>query len=54
MVFVETQTEADIFIRYWENYPSTIYPIWVDLEKHPMNNQLAFLYIFFEEEKFVI
>jgi len=54
MVFVETQTEADIFIRYWENYPSTIYPIWVDLEKHPMNNQLAFLYIFFEEEQFVI
>jgi hypothetical protein len=54
MIFVESQKELDLFIQQWDNYPSTIYPVWVDLEKHPLNNDLSFLYIYFQDEQFVI
>ena len=54
MVFVENKKELDSFIHYWDNYPSTIYPVWEDLDKHPMNTFLSFIYVFFEDEQFVI
>ena len=32
-------------IKRWESEPSIVIPIWSDLDKHPMNNELAFLFV---------
>lgn len=38
----------------WETTPSTIIPIWNDLEKHPMNNELSFLFIRLGNTDFIL
>ena len=45
MIVVESNKEIEHFMQMWENNPSIVVPIWCDLEKHPMNNELAFLFV---------
>ena len=54
MVIVETNKEKDQFLEYWNNEQSTIIPIWEDLERHPMNNRLSFLYVRFRNLDFIL
>lgn len=49
MIVVENQQEQEIFLNYWNREESIIIPIWEDLEKHPMNNSLSFLYVRFND-----
>jgi hypothetical protein len=51
MIIVENQKEKDLFLQYWNNEHSIIIPIWEDLERHPMNNSLSFLYVRFRDEE---
>lgn len=51
MQIVETSKDVDIFNLYWSKEPCIIVPIWRDLEKHPMNNQLSFLYVRFRNQE---
>jgi hypothetical protein len=48
MIIVETEQEVQDFLNYWGSYTSIVFPIWADLEKHPMNTHLSFLYVRFE------
>ncbi len=48
MIIVETEQEVQDFLNYWGNHTSIVFPIWADLEKHPMNTHLSFLYVRFE------
>jgi hypothetical protein len=54
VVIVETNKEKDQFLEYWNNEQSTIIPIWEDLERHPMNNRLSFLYVRFPNLDFIL
>jgi hypothetical protein len=54
MIIVETNKEKDQFLEYWNNEQSTIIPIWEDLERHPMNNGLSFLYVKFQNIDFIL
>lgn len=54
MIIVETDKEKEKFFEYWNNEESTIIPIWEDLEKHPMNNRVSFLYIRFSTQDFIL
>jgi len=54
MIIVENQQEKDKFLEYWNNEESTIVPIWQDLEKHPMNNGVSFLYVRFSTQDFIL
>ena len=54
MVIVENQQEIQQFLEYWNNQQSTIIPIWEDLERHPMNNGVSFLYVKFTELDFIL
>ena len=54
MIIVETNKEKDQFLEYWNNEQSTIIPIWEDLERHPMNNGLSFLYVRFLNIDFIL
>ena len=54
MVIVESQSEVNEFLQKWETTPSTIIPIWNDLEKHPMNNELSFLFIRLGNTDFIL
>lgn len=54
MVVVESEKEKKDFLYRWMNEVSIIIPIWVDLEKHPMNNQLAFLFVVIGNDTFVL
>ena len=54
MIIVETNKEKDQFLDYWNNEESTIIPIWEDLERHPMNNGLSFLYVKFQNIDFIL
>ena len=54
MIIVETNKEKDQFLEYWNNEESTIIPIWEDLERHPMNNGLSFLYVRFSNMDFIL
>ena len=54
MVIVETNKEKEQFLEYWNNEQSTIIPIWEDLERHPMNNGLSFLYVRFSNMDFIL
>ena len=49
MIIVENQQEQELFLTYWNKEESIIIPIWEDLERHPMNNSLSFLYIRFND-----
>ena len=48
MVIVELDHEKSQFIDQWISEPSLIYPIRVDTERHPMNTDVSFLYVRFE------
>jgi len=54
VVIVETNKEKEQFLEYWNNEQSTIIPIWEDLERHPMNNRLSFLYVRFSNMDFIL
>ena len=54
MIIVETAKEKEKFFEYWNNEESTIIPIWEDLEKHPMNNGVSFLYVRFQNLDFIL
>ena len=54
MIIAETNKEKDQFLEYWNNEQSTIIPIWEDLERHPMNNRLSFLYVRFPNLDFIL
>jgi hypothetical protein len=54
MIIVETNKEKDQFLEYWNNEESKIIPIWEDLERHPMNNGLSFLYVRFSNMDFIL
>ena len=51
MIIVETNKEKEQFLEYWNNEESKIIPIWEDLDRHPMNNGLSFLYVRFRDEE---
>ena len=54
MVIVESNNEVKEFLQMWETTPSTIIPIWCDLEKHPLSNTLSFLYIKIGDTSYVV
>ena len=54
MIIVESQNEKDQFLEYWNNEESVIIPIFSDLERHPMNNGLSFLYVRFPNLDFIL
>jgi len=54
MIILETNKEKAHFLDYWNNEESTIIPIWEDLERHPMNNRLSFLYVRFPNMDFIV
>ena len=54
MIIVETNKEKDQFLEYWNNEESIIIPIWEDLDNHPMNNGLSFLYVRFPNLDFIL
>lgn len=54
MYFVETQKDIDVFLGEWTSKPSQLIPVFEDLEKHPLNNKLCFLYIRIADTDYVI
>ena len=54
MRFVETDLEKGEFLDAWNSFPCIVFPIWEDLEKHPMNNSLSFLYVKFPIGSWVV
>jgi hypothetical protein len=54
MIIVESKKEIKQFLDYWENEPSTIIPIWEDLERHPMTCDISFLYVGFKNLHFIL
>jgi hypothetical protein len=54
MVIVESQSEVNEFLQMWETTPSTIIPIWNDLEKHPLNNELSLLFVRMGNTDFIL
>jgi hypothetical protein len=54
MVIVENQKEVGEFLQLWNAESSVVVPIWVDLEKHPLNNQLAFIYVKFSRYEYIL
>lgn len=49
MIIVELEHEKSQFLEQWNSEPSLIYPIWVDLDRHPMNTDVSFLYARFQD-----
>jgi hypothetical protein len=54
MVIVESQKEINEFLNLWGTKSSKVIPIWADLDCHPMNTHLSFLYVRFETEDFIL
>ena len=54
MIVVESTKEKEEFLKRWESEPSTIIPVWSDLEKHPMNNELSFLFVVMGNTNFIL
>ena len=54
MIVVESNKEKEEFIKRWESEPSIVVPIWSDLEKHPMNNELSFLFVMMGNSTFIL
>lgn len=50
-MILETDKDIEIFELYWNTEPCLIFPIWCDLEKHPMNNSISFLYVRFRNQE---
>ena len=54
MIVVESNKERGEFLQRWNNEPSIVIPIWSDLEKHPMNNELSFLFVVMGKSIFIL
>lgn len=54
MIIIENKHEKEKFLQKWNNEISIIIPIWEDLERHPINNSLSFLYIYMGGEDYII
>ena len=54
MIVVESTKEKEEFLKRWESEPSIIIPVWSDLEKHPMNNELSFLFVVMGNTNFIL
>ena len=54
MIIVESQYEINDFLNHWGNETSMVIPIWADLEQHPMNTHLSFIYVRFESGNYII
>src|SRR6056300_1218478 len=54
MIVVESNKEKEEFIKRWESEPSIVIPIWSDLEKHPLNNELSFLFVRVGKTDFIL
>jgi hypothetical protein len=54
MIIVESQKEINDFIDRWGNQSSMVIPIWADLDLHPMNTHLSFLYVHFKDGDYII
>tara|TARA_E500000331_G_scaffold118855_1_gene116060 strand:+ start:68 stop:1315 length:1248 start_codon:yes stop_codon:yes gene_type:complete len=54
MIIVESSKEKAQFLEYWNNEECKIIPMWSDLECHPMNNELSFLYVTFQNLDFIL
>jgi len=54
MIIVESQYEINDFLNHWGNETSMVIPIWTDLEQHPMNTHLSFIYVRFESGNYII
>jgi hypothetical protein len=54
MIIVESNKEKEEFIKRWESEPSIVIPIWCDLDKHPMNNELSFLFVRVGKTDFIL
>ena len=54
MIIVESNKEREEFLQRWNNEPSVIIPIFSDLEKHPMNNELSFLFVRMGNTDFIL
>jgi hypothetical protein len=54
LIIVESQNEKEQFLDYWNNEESVIIPIFSDLERHPINNGLSFLYVRFPNLDFIL
>jgi hypothetical protein len=54
MNIVESQEEIDKFLNHWGTKSSMVIPIWADLECHPMNTHLAFLYVRFDDGDYIL
>jgi hypothetical protein len=54
MIIVESQKEISEFLNHWGSKSSMVIPIWADLECHPMNTHLAFLYVRFDNGDYII
>jgi hypothetical protein len=54
MIVVESNKEREEFLQRWNSEPSIVIPIWSDLEKHPMNNKLSFLFVRMGNTDFIL
>jgi hypothetical protein len=54
MIVVESSKEREEFLQRWNNEPSVIIPIWSDLDKHPLNNELSFLFVRMGNTDFIL
>jgi len=54
VIIVETDRERQIFLQHWNSEESIIIPIWEDLERHPMNNSLSFLYVHIGDKNYIL
>ena len=53
-MIVESHSEKEQFLDYWDNESSIVIPIWEDLERHPMTCDVSFLYVRFQNLDFVL
>lgn len=54
MIVVESNKEKEQFLQRWNTEPSIVIPIWSDLDKHPMNNELSFLFVRMGKTDFIL
>jgi hypothetical protein len=54
MYIVETETELVELKDYITGKPSYWYPMWVDFELHPLNNQLSFIFIYCDGKNYIL
>ena len=53
-MIVESKEEIQEFLNRWNRETSTVIPVWVDLDKHPLNNRISFLYVQFSDDWYVL